>query len=236
MNAPVISDTLPENAGVIVSNLNSSHPRGSTPLYDGMAKFTETDYASAFADMGFNSYLIVVSDGGDSCGKNNNVLDPVEPADMAEITTVLLTDNQIKSIAIGFGDQVSPEQLDAIAANGGTDYTEYIVVDDQATLEAAMEEIVGNLVSCVYELEITEPDVDPTKVNYYFVTLDTNGNEVEEVIPFDEDCTAGKGWRWIDFDNFVVEFCEEACAKLQTGDVKKILAEFGCETIIIEKI
>jgi len=73
-----------------------------------------------------------------------------------------------------------------------------------------------------------------SKVNFYFITLDDDGDEVKELIGWDEGCDKNKGWQWIDFDNLVVEFCEKACDKLQTGDVIRIVAEFGCSPIPIE--
>jgi len=115
---PVISDTAPENAQAIINSLNAAQPSGSTPLYVAMKKFTEPNYAPQFTADGANSYLLVVSDGADTCGINPDdfFTDPVTPADLTQVTTTLLNSHEISTFVIGFGEGVAPEQLNAIAA------------------------------------------------------------------------------------------------------------------------
>ena len=54
-----------------------------------------------------------------------------------------------------------------------------------------------------------------------------------EVVPYDEECAEGIGWTWTDATHTAVEFCEEACAELQGGEVETISALFGCPTQVL---
>ena len=95
---------------------------------------------------------------------------------------------------------------------------------NQADLTTALNQIASSVVSCVYEIDTEETDdVDFDEVNFYFD---------DEVVYWDEDCTQGIGWRWVDDEKSAVEFCDQACDQLQAGDVDNISATFGCPTEI----
>ena len=96
---------------------------------------------------------------------------------------------------------------------------------NQQELEDALNTIGSSVVSCVYEMQPGD-DVDLDKVNIYFD---------DDVVGWNQDgCdTLAKGWTWVDNNKDKVEFCKEACDKLQSGDVKKISATFGCPTQIV---
>ncbi len=223
---PVMTDALPDNGDTINSAFEAITPDGSTPLYLAMKNFLTPDYAPLFTDDTYESYLLVVSDGQDTCGTQDGGGGFVMPEDLTEVTTQLLNEQGIMSFVIGFGSGADPDQLNAIAAAGGTEFTEFIPADDQQSLEEALETLIISIVACVYQME--EPDgymVDPDKVNLYF-------NDDDTPIPYDEDCAAGEGWQWVDFDQFIFEFCEDACEDLQEG-VEKIRAEFGCDQVVV---
>ncbi len=224
---PVLADCADENAQTIIDHLNGISPDGATPLRDGMQNFTNTNYAPSFTSVDANSYLLIVSDGQDTCG---GIFNPVTPQVLGTLTARLLNDHDIKSFVIGFGDGVDPDQLNAIAENGGTDFNTYLIAEDQASLEAALESIVDTLISCIYEvLHPDDPNVDVDNVNFYFVI-----NGVEQRIGWDDNCAAGKGWTWRNPEHTIVEFCAEACETLQSGVVESILIEYGCDPVPIE--
>jgi hypothetical protein len=224
---------------MIIDFLEEYVPIGNTPLYCAMDQHTKPLYVEDFPAEQGDSYLIVVSDGMDTCGSlpllgnechNGWVWDvgdwTVFPDHLTSKTEELL-ELGIKTIAIGFGEEADPEQLNAIAAAGGTSFTEYIQADDDAELNAALDSIASEVVvNCIYDIELPEEEsVDPEEVNFYF-----DG----EVVPYDEDCGVGIGWTWVDPpDNTQVEFCEGACEQLQS-EVEIISAKWGCPTVYVE--
>jgi hypothetical protein len=225
VDGPLIMDTGKNNAQPIIDWLNATTPNGATPLADAMTKFTDPTYAPIFLDGTANSYMVVFTDGQGNCRQN-----PELPADLVTVTQQLLNNQQIKSFAIGFGDTVDAAQLNAIAANGGTDFTTYFIATDQATLEDALSQIIDTMVSCVYK--ITHPnsdDVNLEMINFYFDEV-----KPENVIPQDPNCAKGEGWTWRDPPtNTIVEFCEKACKKIQDENIQVIIIQYGCNPVIV---
>ncbi len=229
---PVVSDTLPGNAGPIIDLFAPIVPGGGTPLAVGMKNFlitTPTAYAPLFMDEEADSYLVVVSDGRDTCradgSGNGTSLDPgATPAELAQITTQLLTERQIKTFVIGFGLGVDPTQLNAIAAAGGTSFTQYFDAANQTDLEAALNSIGSEVVSCEYDVTIPD-DADEDEVNFYFDSV---------VLVYNQDCqdpaaSLDVGWTWIDVNTKNrIQFCDESCAQLP--NVSVVQAKFGCPT------
>jgi hypothetical protein len=199
----------------------------STPLLRQMQWYLTTGPTAVpefFADDGA-SYLLVVSDGEDTCDAPG---DPPDPGPvitgLRETTGRLLSERGIKSFAIGFGDTSGSmaDELNAIAANGGTPFTRFFPVDEPTALVAAFDAISSSIVSCVYDIEEPSATADPDEVNFYF-----DG----EVIGYDPACT--DGWRWTDDSHLQVEFCGTSCETLKDGDVERISATFGCATILL---
>jgi hypothetical protein len=170
-------------------------------------------------------YLVVVSDGDDCCGPegayncSNSYVDEI-----VDRTSQLLLAG-IKTIAIGYSESADAAAMDAIAANGGSEFTSYLSANDETALIAAFETIAGSIVSCIFEIEEPDASADPDNVNFYFD---------DEVIPYDEGCAGGTGWTWVDEEHTTVQFCDAACAQLQGGGVENVSAKFGCPTVEIE--
>lgn len=231
VSAPVISDTAPENGQTLIDLINATQLSRSTPLYVGMEEYLNPDYAVNFLSQDVDSYLVVVSDGSDSCGtEEGGNMGNVTPAQLAALTKQLLDEQKVMTFAIGFGTGASPDQLNAIAENGGTPFTTYIDAQNQTELEESFDQIASIVVSCTYDIGEPDGNVDMDEVNFYFDYDD--GND-PVVIPYDEDCAAGVGWTWMNDEKTQVLFCEEACEKLKTGEVKQITATYGCETIVV---
>jgi len=228
-------DTATGNEAAIMTYINSNTPNGaSTPLYCGMANFLEADYAPDFQDPTANSYLLVVSDGADLCGEGCcTALNPfahpecVATEDEFDALTQELLAAGFKTFVIGFGVGADPDQLNAIASNGGlpAPFNQFIYASDQASLEGALTEIANEVITCVYNVGSPDASADPNDVNFYF-----DGN----IVYYDEDCSVGEGWHWVDDEHTQVEFCEAACELLQGGTVSNIKATWGCPTEIIE--
>jgi hypothetical protein len=227
---PVQIDCGPGNETAIISYINDNTPNGnSTPLYCGMENFLDPTYAPTFVAPEAASYQLIVSDGADLCGEGccTGIFNPACIATEDEFIALTqdLLAADIMTFVIGFGSGVDEGQLNAIAANGGTDFTDYLYAEDQASLEDALDAIAAAVVSCVYNIDEPEASADPDNVNFFFD---------DEIVYYDEDCAVGEGWTWVDEDHTQVEFCDEACQQLQDGLVTEISAVFGCPTEIIE--
>jgi hypothetical protein len=209
--------------------MNSQSPSGGTPLYCAIDNFADPWYAPKLSDV-FNSdsYLLVVADGCENCGLDcPSGGQSAYADDFTELVSFLLA-LQIHTFVIGFGDTVGgdfcPEELNAIAAAGGTEYTTFIDALGQDELDAALQQIAGQIATC--EL-VLDPDsgADPTKVNLY-----ADG----ELILFDQDCAGGSGWDWVDAEHTIAVLCSEYCDLLISGELSEITATFGCPTAVLE--
>jgi hypothetical protein len=220
------ADTSPD-AGVtdaIIDWLNlqgANAPNGNTPMYDAMNNYTNTAWAPAFHDKTYPSYLMLISDGEETCSSYTE-------SDYGALAATLRDQYGIKTFAVGFGGGAPVATLDAIASNGGTSITTYIPAKDTATLLDAFGKISGDIVGCTYDIDTSSPDVDPEKVNFFFDDV---------VVPFNPDCATtppgpDKGWRWTDAAHTAVEFCSQTCQLLKDGKVTDVRAEFGCPSVV----
>ena len=234
---PVAQNCAPLNATNIITSMNSYTASGGwTPLYCAMANFQDpTTYgAGQCVGTGINSYIVVVSDGQDTCTTACNTAScegsGVSAAELGTLSATLFSGG-ITSIAIGFGTGAPVAQLQAIAQNGGLGVTDgYFSATDGPALQAALNNIAASVITCVYDITITN-EVDFDSVNFFFI----DSSSIETVVPYDEDCSSGFGWHWVDESTHAqIEFCPDACDLLQGGDVEEIKGEFGCPQIIVD--
>jgi len=215
-------------APLIIGHMNNpDYPQfcTSTPLVNQMEYYDTgagpTESPDVYMDDGQN-YLLVVSDGYD---ENCFSGDPVSA--LTTHTRSIRDTHGIRSFAIGYHDITSEmeAQLNAIASNGGTSYTSYIPATDGPALEAALTEIMGTVITCVYVLEDPGPIADHTNVNFY---------DGPDIIYMDPDCTetSGDGWHWL-VEYTTVEFCGPTCEAIKSGEISSLRATWGCPTEII---
>ncbi|MCK9523741.1 MAG: VWA domain-containing protein [Proteobacteria bacterium] len=216
----------------IIDLLAQSSPYISTPLYLGMANYTKPNYAPVFQDREAASYLIVISDGKDTCGTEPTdvmIKGDTSLEDLSALSAQLLNEHDIKTIVIGFGSEADPAQLNAVAIEGGTKYTEFIDAIDADALDVALREIVQSMsVSCLFQLgELTDPD----SINLDWVNVTFDGTPV----PRDDGCQAQQGWTWANADRTAIQFCSQACQTLESGSVDQINVQMACseEDVII---
>lgn len=224
VGAKVIIDSQLSAATTIVKELPNVHPSGSTPLLAAMRKFLKESNSPKFLARDATSYLIIVSDGDDTCAGGIFQLGATAQQ-LGNASANLLKQMGVRTYVIGFGNGASPQKLNAIAAAGGTGRTRFINAMNQQQLTDALNQIGSSVVSCVYDLaEQTNKGVDLNTANFYFDDV---------VVGRDDNCANGSGWQWANDSKTRVEFCTDACARLQTGRVKKISVTFGCETVLV---
>lgn len=239
--AAVVSDSQPSNGATIMSLMEThTTPQSSlgTPLYLALRNYTNSDYAPRFTQPANESYLVVISDGADTCGVDGQTMNGQLEDDLFAVTTQLLEQQLVRTFVIGFGDSnvygetggLDPGQLNAIASVGGTPYTTYINAQDGEALQTALRDIAESVhISCAFEVG----DYDPQKVNmdlvniYFDKTVDANG-QVTGAIGRDDNCAAGLGWTFVDEEKTTIRFCEAACNQLQEQSVEEISIEIMC--------
>ncbi len=229
--APPMVATAPQylSAPPIIDHMHDSdYPQFCTftPLVNQMQYYATgpgpTDAPEMYSEEG-SSYLVVISDGEDTgCYSGSPT------SALADATSTILDTHGIRSFAIGFGSTSGEmaAELNAIASNGGTSFTTFLHAEDGAALEAALEDIASDVLTCRYVIDSVAPSADPELVNFYIDGI---------IVPFDEGCTetTGSGWHWFDAGHTTVEFCGEFCTDIKAGDVETIGATFGCDSFII---
>ena len=117
-----------------------------------------------------------------------------------------------------------PEQLDAIAQNGGTDFDRYLAVRDRLELESVLHELVASTIDCQFDFAPEMGDDNSGwKINYSATEFYLDG----ELVPRDPGCAADLGWDWL-VDNEEVVFCHQACMAIGESGSSIIEAEFEC--------
>jgi hypothetical protein len=181
-----------------------------------MYNFVDPDYAPGCTAVPNDKYILLIADGEEYCQTALQISDFVS-------LTSLLVELGVKVIVVGFDVVVDSAQLNAIAANGGTEFTTYLNASDEPTLDAALMTIGSSIVSCIFNIDEPDASANPNLVNFYFDDV---------LIPMDADCSSGSGWRWANDDHTQVEFCPDSCDLIANGDVAEITATFGCDTVI----
>ena len=220
---------------------NASAVGNGTPLIGAIEEFLYQPTSPLHNDDTAN-FLIVIADGNDGCflqeaeapeslfctdeNPVNGVADCIPtftPADKAHMLGAAVHDLKdfagIKTIAIGFGAGVSEEELNLIAANGGTQFTTFLQADDQTELESALDEISQAIRPCRFELDSPDASASPSKVNFYFDST---------LVP--RDLTNADGWNWAKSEALEVEFFGAACTQIKDRSVTNVTATFGCPT------
>ena len=219
-------DVALNNGDAIFSSLQRSGPEGGTPLYLGMSNFTDSDYAPVFTNGEASAYLVIISDGEDTCDADGiyDEFNGASPALLAEMTRALREDYGIRTIVVGFGEGADPEQLNAIAAEGGTPFTTFLNASDGDELSAALNQIGETVVvSCAFELgEFDKNNVDLDRI---YVAFDG------EKVLMNEDCDGGIGWRWTSDSREVMEFCEQSCEEMASGIAVEI--KIACQSSMV---
>lgn len=207
-----------------------------TPMWCALDNFNDAAYAPGCNSKDAEPYVVVISDGSDTCGTDCHCIDTPDTCgqpefgatalDLGSLTTSLYV-NSVKTFVISFGSGADVEKLNAIATNGGTVLKSYLDAADEEELLAAFDEILDAIVSCEYTID--EPDkteADSEVVNFYF-----DDDKIPR-INMEKDCESNNGWQWTNENHTEMRFCNDTCKTLKSGEVKEVKATFGCPTVI----
>ncbi len=95
--------------------------------------------------------LVVLSDGADTCawpGMSYEAREVLIVEALGETTAALFADHGIKTVVVGYQYEGNPDQLNAIASNGGTGLGTYTQAGNEAELTLALVTLVDDLKAC----------------------------------------------------------------------------------------
>ena len=140
-NLPIESNS----ADTIEGWFNDNGVSGSTPLEGAMEWFAQN--ADTVWQGEESGYLVVLSDGADTCSGGDSC-GPECIAEYLAIHTRALARNNIKTYVIGYNYGDSPTELNSIAANGGTSFDEYVGAGDEIMLDGIFENFIREIKDC----------------------------------------------------------------------------------------
>ena len=171
---------------------------------------TAAGKVQALQDTKRESMILLMTDGYATCGASAGSLG-------AQVAG--LSSKKIKTVVVGFGDAETAtalSMLDAMATAGGAPQTgaktKFWLASSPATLQAALNAIVSDAISCTFSLKKTPPD--PKRL---FAFLDG------KLTP----STGAHGWSYDSAAN-AVTFKGDTCKRLRAGQVKNVSLVFGC--------
>ena len=124
------------------------------------------------------------------------------------------------------------DNLNLIAAAGGTEQAFIIATGDPAQTEAdfkaVIDEIRGVAVSCNIEIPLPPSGTDfiPEQVNVTY----GSGGAGDVPLAYDPDCVADDAWRYDNPDAPAsIVLCTNTCGQVQQDVSARLVVEFGCE-------
>jgi hypothetical protein len=208
----------------LISSALSTLPLGSTPLVAALEGIAAQP--GRIAEPGVSAALVIMSDGGNSCGE---ILYEDAVRRLAEASAKLrargVTTHVIK---LGSANILEEEaQLRAIADNGGAPQTggvPYLEAPTPDQLNAVLAKLSDELASCQLELGPHPKDADTNKVNLFI-----DG----EQIPFDAQSAKQNGWGWANDARQTMLMYGEACTRFKKSRATNIVVEYGCVPQIV---
>lgn len=95
--------------------------------------------------------LVVLSDGADTCaypGMSYEEREVLIVEGLSEAAAALFADHGIKTVVVGYQYEGNPDQLNALASNGGTGLETYTEAGNEAELTLALVTLVDDLKEC----------------------------------------------------------------------------------------
>ncbi|MCC6646897.1 MAG: VWA domain-containing protein [Polyangiaceae bacterium] len=216
---------LPGNAAALVGAINAADPDGpNTPTLPAVEG--ARDYARSFktANPTHKVIVVLVTD-----GQPNGCSSSVASASTAAADS-FNGNPSVPVFVVGVGNSL--QNLDAIAAAGGTQKAIIVNSGDSAQFLQAMKDIQGKSIGCEYKVPAPPPgqSFDPTKVNVRY----TGTGKPAVVLPNVTGaaaCGAAGGW-YYDVPNAPTKIilCKSSCDTAQADSGAKVEIEIGCNT------
>jgi hypothetical protein len=205
------------SGGTVVTEVEATTPLGDgTPTGDAI-RFA-TDHLRERAMLTDNpKFLLLATDGEPNCPDDDNDVDAVD------YTTAALAD----ALAAGFPtfvvgvdttDDDTIENLNAMAEAGGRPRAgdpSFYLTSTQAEIELALQEITGEIASCVFDLDPPPPVPDN-------IAVDFDGMRAER------DPSLHNGWEYTKDDHSQLEVYGTWCERIKSGTKSAVNIKYGC--------
>lgn len=124
---------------------NNNGVKGATPLASALehVAMNVRDYWPE----GQGGYLVVLSDGADTCTGGDNCSSACVATKLATSARALREQN-VKTYVIGYNYTDDPIELNAIAQNGGTSFNEYVFAGGESLLTGVFQEFLLEIKEC----------------------------------------------------------------------------------------
>lgn len=212
-----------KNGDAIASSLGGMHPSGYTPTAATLTAALDVIGGAGFNDQRLVApkYVLLVTDGDPNCsdGRGPGLGGADQAAREATIAAIEeLTKAGVRTYVVGYqtANTSFAEQLDRMAAAGGTGETQHHSVASGKDLSSQFEKIASRAVSCSYMLG--NPVDDPS-----FVLVTANGKS-REYGNLDNGWTLGP-------DMQTVTLTGAACDEIQKGGSFSV--QVVCEPVVL---
>jgi hypothetical protein len=229
-------------------SLSDTDPAGSTPTHDAY-RFAYENGMVPYRGGG-NRFMLLITDGAPTFGlqctgsglPGGNT--PTQPI-IDEVFRV--REEGVRSFLIGSpGSESARDWMSEAAILGGTARSgcsvtgpEYCHIDlteesdFSAALNAALARILGQIVSCSFELP-SPPSGQELNLSQINVIYSPGGGAPEELVGRDDSSTCSDGWQ-LDSGNRVV-LCPAMCERVQSNPSGQVELLFGCDTTVIDDV
>ena len=239
-NKPPVVGIAPMNAAAITASITGTTPGGNTPTRDAIT--TGAAYLATLTDTN-PKFLLLATDGLPNCPtgcagmsrpSNSCTMTDNPNEDMAAEAAIMMAAAQgFPTFVIGIGNVATAQNtLNQFAINGGQAQTgaatSYYAATDQASLEAALNKIVGLVASCTIPLT----GVPSNLTNVAVSVDDASGNPTK--VP--EDAT--NGWTYTDATDTAIQLHGSYCDSVKGGTYTNVKFVYSCDgmPICIDKL
>ncbi|HEX3904284.1 MAG TPA: VWA domain-containing protein [Polyangia bacterium] len=229
--APVVTIGTPNAGAAITASLAATTPANNTPTRDAITYGAQ--YLGTLTDSN-PKFLLLATDGLPNCpsgcagmAKPSNSCtmtdDPNE--DMAAEAAVTMAAMQgFQTFVIGIGNVTSAvNTLNQMAINGGQPQTggttSYFAAADEASLEAALNKIVGVVASCIIPLTGA-----PSNLSNIAISVN-NAAGTPTKVPMDPS----NGWEYTDATKTAIQLNGSYCDGVKSGTYSNVQFVYACE-------
>jgi Mg-chelatase subunit ChlD len=232
---PLVNLTPLTSASPLVSTIDATQPAGGTPTLPALQGAVAYAQQVAAAHPADRTVVVLATDGDPGFGINGQFQEGCTNNDIPHVAAVAQAafagTPSIPTYVIGVGPDL--QNLDAIAAAGGTGQAMMVPVSDptqtNVVFENALKAIRTASLSC--QLSIPKPPngqtINPDSVNVVLI----NGGGQQTVLTYSADCSNPNGWH---YDNpaapTTVLLCTGACNSARSDAAGKVTLAFGCFT------
>lgn len=229
-NAPVVP-VGPMNGTKVVNSIMGTQPGGNTPTRDAITY--GTSYMAGVTDSN-PKFLLLATDGLPNCpsgcasmtgsASQSCTMTDNPNEDMAAEAAVLMAAMQgFNTFVIGIGNVSSAvNTLNQLAINGGEAQTgaatSYYAATDEASLEAALNNIVGKVASCTVQLQ----GVPAGQTNVAVSVNDSSGKATQ--VPQ----SSTDGWSYVDNTDMAIQLNGSYCDGIKNGTYTNIKFYYAC--------